>query len=79
MFNSFRYVFNNSLYNVTRNYAFKSDLKIKWVRPTKILCYKPEKSGDLSPLPAIPKSTIQFDFQRSKELETYVLIPLIIS
>lgn len=39
------------LFFIVRNYAFKSDLKIKWVRPEQIPCYKPEKSGDLAGVP----------------------------
>ncbi|CAH0557473.1 unnamed protein product [Brassicogethes aeneus] len=53
-----------------RQYAFKSDLKIKWVRPEKIPCYKPEKSGDLAGVPKLDKSQYQLDFRNSKELET---------
>lgn len=63
-------VTSNTFLYVYRNYAFKSDLNIKWVRPTKIPCYKPEKSGDLSPLQEVPKSTVQLEFQQSKELVT---------
>lgn len=53
-----------------RNYAFKSDLKIKWVRPEKILCFKPEKSGDLEAMPSVDKTQFAYDFRGSKELET---------
>ncbi|XP_037035879.1 28S ribosomal protein S15, mitochondrial [Bradysia coprophila] len=53
-----------------RNYAFKSDLKIKWIRPEKTPSYKPEKSGDCSPFPAIDKSMILPEYQNCKELET---------
>lgn len=56
--------------NQIRNYAFKSDLKIKWIRPQKIPSYKPEKSGDLTANPTLDKSTLQLEFQQSKELET---------
>jgi len=35
--------------NLTRHFAFKSDLPIKWYRPEKIPSYKPEKSGDGTP------------------------------
>lgn len=52
-----------------RQYAFKSDLKIKWNRPEKISCIRPEKSGDCSKLPPInPKDPI-IDFRDSKELK----------
>ncbi|KAF5281575.1 hypothetical protein FQA39_LY05110, partial [Lamprigera yunnana] len=48
----------------------KSDLKIKWVRPEKIASYKPQKSGDLSPMPQIDQTKCQLDYQNSKELGT---------
>ncbi|XP_023162764.2 28S ribosomal protein S15, mitochondrial [Drosophila hydei] len=51
-----------------RDYAFKSDLKIKWVRPEKISCIKPEKSGDLAKLPPLNPSEILPDYKDSKEL-----------
>lgn len=54
-----------------RNYAFKSDLKIKWVRPERISCIEPQKSGDCSPFPDIDKSKYTLEFENSKELETY--------
>lgn len=53
-----------------RNYAFKSDLKIKWVRPEKISCLKPAKSGDQAPFPDIDKNQYIPEFQNCKELET---------
>ncbi|RZB39093.1 Ribosomal S15 domain containing protein [Asbolus verrucosus] len=65
-----------SLSNITlkticcRTYAFKSDLKIKWVRPEKIPCYKPEKSGDLEGMVDIDKSKPQLMFRESQELAT---------
>ncbi|KAH8267654.1 hypothetical protein KR018_008371 [Drosophila ironensis] len=52
-----------------REYAFKSDLKIKWVRPEKIACYKPEKSGDLSKLPPLKGDEFLPEFRDCKELE----------
>lgn len=55
--------------NFTRNYAFKSDLKIKWVRPEKIPSTKPEKSGDLEQIKIIPNKEYVYDFKNSKELE----------
>jgi len=58
--------FKNTL---SRNYAFKSDLKIKWVHPGKVSCIKPEKSGDLEPMPPIDKSQYRLEFQKCKELE----------
>lgn len=62
---------HNQLANATvRNYAFKSDLKIKWVRPEKIPCYKPKKSGDLQPMPKVDDTQFAYDFRNSKELQT---------
>uniref|UniRef100_A0A182K6J0 Small ribosomal subunit protein uS15m n=1 Tax=Anopheles christyi TaxID=43041 RepID=A0A182K6J0_9DIPT len=55
---------------IVRTYALKSDLKIKWVRPEKIPCYKPEKSGDLQPLPKFAGNELMKDYRDSKELET---------
>lgn len=55
---------------ISRNYAFKSDLKIKWVRPEKILCTKAAKSGDLSAFPSVDPKQYVKEFQQSKELET---------
>lgn len=53
-----------------RNYAFKSDLKIKWVRPEKLPSYNPQKSGDLEPLNQIDKTLYPPEFQSSRELAT---------
>lgn len=53
-----------------RCYAFKTDLKIKWVHPGKVPCTKPEKSGDLEPMPAIDKSQLPLEYRNSKELAT---------
>lgn len=55
---------------LVRQYAFKSDLKIKWIRPEKIPCYDPRKSGDLEKLPQLNENEIMPRFQLSKELET---------
>uniref|UniRef100_A0A2M4BX82 Small ribosomal subunit protein uS15m n=1 Tax=Anopheles marajoara TaxID=58244 RepID=A0A2M4BX82_9DIPT len=59
-----------SLNQITRSYALKSDLKIKWVRPEKIPCYKPEKSGDLQAMPKLAGTELMKDFRECKELET---------
>lgn len=56
--------------NSVRFYAFKSDLKIKWVRPVKVPSFKPEKSGDVEIYPKSDKSRFLLEFQNSKELET---------
>lgn len=55
---------------LTRSYAFKSYLKIKWVRPEKIPCYKPQKSGDLQPMRPMAGTELLKDYQKSKELES---------
>lgn len=55
-----------------RDYAFKSDLKIKWVRPEKISCIKPEKSGDIGKLPPLNANEILPDYRNCKELEKYM-------
>lgn len=56
-----------------RDYAFKSDLKIKWVRPEKISCIKPEKSGDLAKLPPLNPNELLPDYKDSKELAKLVI------
>lgn len=56
--------------NHCRNYAFKSELKIKWVRPEKIPCIRPEKSGDLERRQKIDVTQLRFEFRNSKELDT---------
>ncbi|ALC41548.1 bonsai [Drosophila busckii] len=52
-----------------REYAFKSDLKIKWVRPEKISCIKPEKSGDLGKLPPLHEDELLPEYKDCKELK----------
>lgn len=59
---------------VVRQYAFKSDLKIKWVRPEKIPCIDPIKSGDCSKLPPVNEKLLIRGFDKSKELEKYVIL-----
>ncbi|KAJ9579932.1 hypothetical protein L9F63_004405 [Diploptera punctata] len=61
---------NTLLRQGSRNYAFKSDLKIKWVRPPKIPCFKPEKSGDLEQLPQVDEKQLPSEFLESQELKT---------
>uniref|UniRef100_A0A1Q3FEW1 Small ribosomal subunit protein uS15m n=1 Tax=Culex tarsalis TaxID=7177 RepID=A0A1Q3FEW1_CULTA len=68
--NRLRPLVNGGAGLISRNYAFKSDLKIKWVRPEKIPCYKPAKSGDLQPLPAFKGTELLKDFQQSSELDS---------
>lgn len=65
----FSQLIKSSAKQLIRNYAFKSDLKIKWVRPEKILSIKPEKSGDLSAFPGIDESEYMLEFKNSKELQ----------
>uniref|UniRef100_A0A0V0G7D8 Small ribosomal subunit protein uS15m n=1 Tax=Triatoma dimidiata TaxID=72491 RepID=A0A0V0G7D8_TRIDM len=48
----------------------KSSLPIKWVRPEKIPCFKPEKSGDLKPLVEIDTRQYPLEFRDSEELKT---------
>lgn len=50
--------------------GIKSDLKIKWVRPEKVSCVDPEKSGDRSPFPVIDTTQCALAYRNSKELET---------
>lgn len=69
-FNSLKKTVTTNNLQLVRNYAFKSDLKIKWVRPEKIPCFHPEKSGDLSKLTKISGNEIALDFKESRELET---------
>uniref|UniRef100_A0A8D8NMC3 Small ribosomal subunit protein uS15m n=1 Tax=Culex pipiens TaxID=7175 RepID=A0A8D8NMC3_CULPI len=68
--NRLRPLVNGGTGLISRNYAFKSDLKIKWVRPEKIPCYKPAKSGDLVPLPALKGGELMKDFRQSNELDS---------
>ncbi|XP_055535769.1 28S ribosomal protein S15, mitochondrial [Wyeomyia smithii] len=58
-----------SAITISRHYAFKSDLKIKWVRPEKIPCFKPQKSGDLQPIRPFAGNEVLKDYKSSKELE----------
>ena len=50
--------------------GLKSELNIKWIRPTKIFCWDPRKSGDLKPLIEVDKTERPTIFQNSKELKT---------
>lgn len=61
---------NRCVYQAIRNYAFKSELKIKWVRPPKISCIKPEKSGDLVAHPPVDTKQYPLEFRNSEELKT---------
>ncbi|KAF6204975.1 hypothetical protein GE061_019142 [Apolygus lucorum] len=68
---------NNVDYLLSRNLSLsppcslKSNLPIKWVRPEKIPCYKPEKSGDLEPVMELDvKSLTPLEFRDSEELKS---------
>ncbi len=67
---SFSPLITSNVKLLARNYAFKSDLKIKWIRPEKVMCIQPEKSGDRSPFPDIDKNEFMLEYQNCKELET---------
>lgn len=54
---------------ISRTAAFKSDLKIKWVRPPKIQSTMPEKSGDGGLVVNIKPQDPANGFDRSKELQ----------
>lgn len=54
---------------ITRSYAFKSDLKIKWVRPEKPTCWSAIKSGDLHKFEAPDPSKLIPHFEKSQELK----------
>lgn len=55
---------------LSRNYAFKTDLKTKWIKPAKISCIKPVKSGDLSPFESPEQKRLLLNFEKSEELKT---------
>lgn len=48
--------------------TFKSDLKIKWVRPEKVPSIHPTKSGDLKPVTSVDLKNFPTVFQKSEEL-----------
>lgn len=47
--------------------TFKSNLKIKWVRPPKIPCIDPIKSGDLQPAAVVDMTRLPPEFERVEE------------
>lgn len=61
---------SNISVSTSRCYAFKSDLKIKWIRPEKIPSTDPIKSGDFLNLPPISDKTVLKDYEKSNELKT---------
>lgn len=56
--------------NLVQSRGLKSDLHIKWIRPEKIACWDPKKSGDLAPLEPLDMSQSALEFQESEELKT---------
>lgn len=56
--------------NIIPTRTFKSDLHIKWVRPEKIACWDPKKSGDLVPQVPLDMTQTPLEYQESKELKT---------
>lgn len=59
----------NSSLTLARNYAYKSDLKIKWVRPEKISCIDPRKSGDLDKIEYPDLNQLMIGYEKSEELK----------
>jgi small subunit ribosomal protein S15 len=59
----------NSSLALARNYAFKSDLKIKWVGPERIKCIDPRKSGDLDKYEKPEGSRLMYNYEKSEELK----------
>lgn len=71
MLTSFRSVIQsaNGIYLVLTR-GLKSDLHIKWIRPQKIACWDPKKSGDLVPLDPLDMTKVPLKYQKSEELKT---------
>jgi hypothetical protein len=59
----------NPSLTIARNYVYKSDLKIKWLRPEKISCIDPKKSGDLDKIEFPDTSEFLIGFEKSEELK----------
>ncbi|GAB0099683.1 28S ribosomal protein S15, mitochondrial [Sergentomyia squamirostris] len=55
--------------SLVRHYAFKPELPIKWVRPEKICCTRPEKSGDLEGSAAVDLTLPVVEYRDCKLLE----------
>lgn len=54
---------------ITRNYAAPKKLPVEWIRPEKVSCISPEKSGDLGlSFNLTPNDPID-EFNKSSELE----------
>lgn len=52
--------------------TLKSDLKIKWIRPEKVSCFDPSKTGDRASMPKIDKNNIAIDYQITTKLNEYI-------
>ncbi|XP_055689135.1 28S ribosomal protein S15, mitochondrial [Lutzomyia longipalpis] len=55
---------------VVRHYAFKPEVPIKWVRPEKICCTRPERSGDMVGSPSVDVTLPVVEYEDCKLLET---------
>lgn len=72
MITTFRSIIRTAnVVNLVSTRGLKSDLHIKWIRPEKINCWDPRKSGDLSSLEPLDMTDVPLEFQESKELKTY--------
>lgn len=54
---------------LARAYAVKSDVKVRWVRPEKIPCTMPSRSGDLILYKAPDQTQFISKFDQSEELK----------
>lgn len=70
MFNTLRSLIHPGNGLIVSVRGLKSDLHIKWVRPEKIACWDPKKSGDLSPLEPLDMTKPPLEYQDSEELKT---------
>lgn len=61
--------FSGNSWIFVRHYAFKPELPIKWVRPEKICCTRPEKSGDMVPSPPVDLSLAVTEYRDCKSLQ----------
>jgi small subunit ribosomal protein S15 len=55
--------------SLARNYAFKSDLKIKWVGPERIPCIDSRKTGDLEKFERPEGNLLMANYEKSEELK----------
>lgn len=54
---------------LSRSYVFPSDLKIKWVRPEWIPCYKPVRTGDLDGFKKPDAARHMLNYEKSEHLK----------